>query len=1170
MKLEKIKLAGFKSFVDSTTVHLPSNLIGIVGPNGCGKSNIIDAVRWVLGESSAKQLRGESILDVIFNGSTDRKPVNQAFIELYFDNSDGAVTGEYAAYNQIVVKREINRDGQSIYSLNGSRCRRKDITDVFLGTGMGPRSYSIIEQGMISQVVEAKPDELRAHLEEVAGISKYKERRRETENRIRHTNDNLSRINDIREELDKQLNHLRRQARAAERYGVLKEEERLLKAQLLALKWQALEEEFQNFNVMLNKQEVLLESYNSTLQRTNTDLDNLFNNKTEYGDRFNDVQSRYYRVGSEIARLEQAISHQKERKLQLSHDLEQLESTFQEANQSIDRDRARMVELREQLAQSQPQKEEAEANLNHAQMALAEIEQKMQDWQQEWDEFNREAAESAQIAQVEQTRIQHLESQQLQASQRLEKIDQEKQYLNVSQLKIALKQLTESLEDNQIQEEQLRQDLDYINEEIAQNREKVKGLESDIRALSQALQAKQGHYVSLEALQQAALGKKDGSVVNWLERHELHAKPRLAQNLKVDDGWERAVETVLGKNLEAVCVDGVDSVATFLQSLDEGSLILFDTQVSHASAAARHGATLLSSKVQSSLGLSGLLSGVYVADTLSDALQMRDSLDDQESVVTSDGIWLGRNWLRVSKDSHGKAGVIQRERELDQLKQEIDEDKTALLALEQSLDVQREAGVDLDRRREESQLSYSKIKEACSEAQAKIRVQSTQIEETERRYQHLLKESAEQEQQLNQSQESLLKSRQLWQSSMSDMEQHSEIRDRLLQKRDAYRQNLLQTKERVQQDKDVMHQIDLMVQSNEAQLNSLTQAIARTEEQLKRYSERQEQLTQLLEENDEPLDALQTELAEHLEERAVVEKEMLSTKQTMDNLEHDIQQLVQKRRQAEDDVQRARSELEEKRLYGREIKVKQAGMEEQLEPSAFELETLLTELPEEAEVLAWEELIEKMASRISRLGPINLAAIDEFNQQSERKEYLDAQHADLEESLQTLQNAIRKIDRETRARFKETFDTVNRHFQELFPKVFGGGQAYLELTGEDLLETGVTMMARPPGKRITNIHLLSGGEKALTAMALVFSLFQINPSPFCMLDEVDAPLDDTNVGRFCDLVKEMSEKVQFIFVSHNKGAIEMARHLMGVTMNEPGVSRIVAVDIDAAIAMVEA
>jgi chromosome segregation protein len=1165
MRLEKIKLAGFKSFVDPTTVHMPSNLVGIVGPNGCGKSNIIDAARWVMGESSAKMLRGESMADVIFNGSSSRKPVGTASIELLFDNSDGGAGGQYAQYGQISVKRQVFRDGQSSYFLNGVRCRRRDITDLFLGTGLGPRSYSIIEQGMISRLIEARPEELRAFLEEAAGISKYKERRRETENRIRHTRDNLDRLNDLLEEVEKQLLHLKRQAKTAEKYKELKEKERQLKAELLALRWRSLEQELAERDRALAERETAMEAAVAGQRSLESDIERSREQHTDANENFNKIQGRFYAVGSEIARLEQSIKHTKELREQQQLDLEQTEKSWQEALQHKQQDGARLQELNTQLGAEEPKLAAAREEEKVAAERLAEQEQAMHAWQTEWEEFNRQAAEPAQTAQVERTRINHLEQQERNHQERLRRLSEELERLQEPQLQQEITQLQEKEQDNQGRVTRLQEQLSQVAEQIVTIRDNNTRLRNEQDEIRVQLQTIKGRHASLEALQEAALGKDDSAVSGWLEQQQLGQAARLAERIEVDSGWQTAVETVLGFHLQAVCTGNLDSLAATMSGLGEGAIALFDTESN--SGQGDNSPHLLLGKVQAPWALDSLLAGVHAADGLPEALQMRSRLQAHESVVTRDGVWMGRNWLRISRAAEQNQGVLEREQEIRDLGGQQQELERKAAELETTIQQGRERLQQVENTREQVQRQVNEANRDLSEIRSGLSGRRARAEHLKNRDDTIRGEVEELHRQQQQEEQGLKQARSSLHAALHEMETLGERREKLIDRRDSQRLQLDQAREEAQKQRNLVHEIALKTESMRSSQQSLTESLQRMEGQLSHLTVRRDELTTSLQTAVQPLAEWGNDLEGQLQLRVEVEEEMKAARRSLEEIEATLRKLDQQRNEAEQKVQEQRNLLEQGRMQRQEVLIHHQTVDEQIQESGFACDQLLQELPEDATKEAWQEELERMDARIRRLGPINLAAIDEFQEQSERKQYLDAQHADVTESLETLENAIRKIDRETRTRFKETFDRVNVGLQEKFPRLFGGGHAYLQLTGEDLLDTGVTVMARPPGKRNTSIHLLSGGEKALTAVALVFAIFELNPAPFCMLDEVDAPLDDANVGRFCELVKSMSDRVQFIMITHNKISMEIAKHLTGVTMHEAGVSRLVSVDVEEAALM---
>lgn len=1162
MRLKCIKLAGFKSFVDPTTVNFPSNMAAVVGPNGCGKSNIIDAVRWVMGESSAKNLRGESMTDVIFNGSNTRKPVTQASIELVFDNSDQTLLGEYASYAEISIRRRVTRDGQNTYFLNGTKCRRRDITDIFLGTGLGPRSYSIIEQGMISKLIEAKPEDLRNFIEEAAGISKYKERRRETENRIRRTQENLARLTDLREELERQLERLHRQAQSAEKYQEFKAEERTLKAQLGALRWRDLNEQVGQKEKVIGDQEVAFEALVAEQRSADASIERLRDGHHELSETFNQVQGRFYSVGGDIARVEQSIQHGQQRLRQLQDDLREAEKTRQETESHLGHDRTLLATLSEELERLAPEQEISAAAAEEASVGLEDAEQRMHDWQQRWDAFNQQSAEPRREAEVQQSRIQHLEQSLERQAERQRRLNDERAQLAADPEDAAILELGEQvaaiellLEESQIEEQELAERLERVRQSLQECTAAQHQAQGELQRLN-------GRIASLEALQQAALDPGDGTA-QWLRQQGLEQRPRLAEGLRVQPGWELAVETVLGADLHGVLLDDVKGLP--FDALEKGELRLLDLA---AGAVSRPGSLL--DKVETNVDLSYWLGRVRPVETLEQALARRASLGDGESLISRDGYWVGRNFLRVRRGESADGGVLARGQELERLYAERETLEQRLAEVDELLarlrDEQRQAeeGRDQVRRRLQDEGRRQ------GELKAQLSAQQAKVEQLTLRRRRLDEELSELAEQHAIEQEQLGEARLSLQEALDAMAVDTERREALLAERDGMREKLDRIRQESRQHKDHAHQLAVRVGSLRAQHESTRQALERLDSQAVRLVERCEQLNLNLEEGAAPLEELRMRLEELLDRRMAVEDELKHARLALEDADRQLRDAEKRRTQAEQQSQLLRGQLEQQRMEWQALSVRRKSLQEQLHEDGYDLHGVLGTLPHDAAEKVWETRLEELAARIGRLGPINLAAIEEYQQQSERKRYLDDQNDDLVEALDTLENVIRKIDKETRNRFKETFDQINAGLQALFPKVFGGGHAYLELTGEDLLDTGVAIMARPPGKKNSTIHLLSGGEKALTALALVFAIFQLNPAPFCMLDEVDAPLDDANVGRYARLVKEMSEKVQFIYITHNKIAMEMADQLMGVTMHEPGCSRLVAVDVEEAVALAEA
>jgi chromosome segregation protein len=1159
MRLKSIKLAGFKSFVDPTNAQFPSNLCAVVGPNGCGKSNIIDAVRWVMGESSAKNLRGESMSDVIFNGSGARKPVGQASIELVFDNSEGRIVGEYASYNEIAIKRKVTRDGTANYYLNGNKCRRRDITDIFLGTGLGPRSYAIIEQGMISRLIESKPDELRVYIEEAAGISKYKERRRDTESRINRTKENLERLTDIRDELGRQLGRLERQAKAAEKYAEFKKQERQLTVELLALRWRDYDQSGQQQKQIIGKLELEHEKLVTERSGCDTAIEKLRADFTQTSDAFNEIQANFYKIGGEVARLEQAIEHSQQRAQELDNDLQQTEHNFTEAEQHLNADKQKATGWEAEQSELEPLLVKAQDAEKASAELLQTAETAMQQWQQSWDEFTQAAADPRQQAEVQQSKIQHVE-------QILRRLDERRSALatEVSSFQASpAEQEMAAVQAELTTVESKRADLDTQRQEqsaaIQSLREKEKQTAVDYNRLRSEQQTLKGREASLEALQQAAKG--DESERKWLADKGLADKPRLADSVVPAKGWELAVETVLGSYLQAIAVDDVVASIDLLDDFKKGELLLISKGEAAKNSADK--GRLLSELVKAE-GVDGLLANIYVANNLSEALALQSQLSPVESVVTPEGIWLGNNWLRVARDKDATAGFLQRKQELEKIGEQLSQVNQQIDSTEQLRADSEKQLKELEQARQQLDTQYSEQQNKYTDLRSKLSGFEVQIEQYKARKQRAETELAEVESQTKAEKENLTEARKTLEQAIEKMDVDTQQREQLVQQRDQYRSALDESRHKAEQDRSQRQQLEMRQRSLTTQLESVREGIQRLQVQVERLGERREQLKTAFNIKEDPSENYKQDLENALASRLAVEEKLAQARKAVETVEFQMREQEKLRGELDQQVQQAQGKLEQQRLSAQEISTLSGTIESQISEKQGDLNELLESLEEDAAIQDWEENLQAIANRVQRLGPINLAAIDEYKLESERKEYLDKQNAELEEALTTLQNAIQKIDRETRTKFKNTFEFVNTHIQELFPKLFGGGHAYLEMVGDDLLDAGVALMARPPGKKNSSIHLLSGGEKALTAIAMVFSIFKLNPAPFCMLDEVDAPLDDANVGRYAAMLKEMSDQVQFIFISHNKISMEAANQLMGVTMHEPGVSRLVTVDVNQA------
>lgn len=1169
MQLKSVKLVGFKSFVDPTTIQVMNGMNGVVGPNGCGKSNIIDAVRWVIGERSAKQLRGQSMSDVIFNGTSGRKPVGRASVELLFDNSDGSVVGDCASFAEISIKREVFRDGQSSYYLNGTACRRQDIVDIFYGTGLGSRSYAIIEQGMISRLIEAKPEDLRNHLEEAAGISKYKQRRHDTENRMARTEENLSRLMDLRDELDKQLKHLQRQASAAERYKVLREEERKINAEIKALHWKKWQAEFEKNHDKLQLIENERERLHAIQHHAERDLEKCRADQIVANDQYHAAQKEFYSIGGEIARVEQEIKYTQDQLERWKRELENTTSRFDELSESASEYEMQITELSEELEALRPQALSLSDNYRAATAVLADAEKNMQVWNESWESYQSRYADSSKALEVSRTKSLHYSQERQQLAARLARLKETQNAEQAEQIQLDIMPLKMQLDTYHHQRTEYQYELESILNQIQEKKSAVEVTQKNINDKRGLLQTQVGRKASLEALQEAAFCAQDKSVANWLTEHQLINSPRLGKNIKVTAGWELAVETVLKGLFDAVCIDGLDSFIDRFTPPDSGELMLLETaQQSCVSSSASF--ISLASCVVSEWPVAEWLGNVFIVDSLDQAKSMRHQLLDHQSLITREGIWLGKHWLRVAKTIKNEDSLLLRDQEITALTESSLQLKNDLLSLEETLCFLKEALVELERRREECHRKTQSLNSDITKTQSQLTEKETRYDALMQQQQAIAQEMMECHQRDADLQDQLTDMLEIIAQYEIELTDFDSKKEQLLAQKNHYLDVLNMSRQKAQEAKQRADEYDIRLSSNESQLAVLQQTMAREARQLNQLSEQRDNLSERLSHADDPLHELREKLQEQLELRSQFEQALLEATQLLETCNHKMAALEKEKGQAQLELERIQATYQQLQMDQQGVIVRQTTLTEQLQELQVTLDALLDTLPLEATLQAWEERAVEIASRITRLGPINLAAIEEHDTLKERKEYIDKQHADLEEALSILKNAIHKIDKETRGKFKETFDKVNQGFQYLFPKIFGGGNAALELDNDDFLVAGVVVKAQPPGKRNSTIHMLSGGEKALTAIALVFALFQLNPAPFCILDEVDAPLDDLNVGRYCRLISEMSAKIQFIVISHNKVTIEACDRLMGITMQEPGVSRVVSVDIDEAVSLVEA
>ena len=1169
MRLKKLLLAGFKSFVEPTTITLPSDLVGIVGPNGCGKSNVIDAVRWVMGETSARNLRGDSMLDVIFNGTDNRKPVGKASVELVFDNSDDNHAPEgYGQFSEISVKRTLSRDGNSEYLLNRTRCRRRDITDIFRGTGLGHRSYSIIEQGMVSRIVEAKPEDLRAFVEEAAGISKYKDRRRETETRIRHTRENLSRVNDIRSELETQLRRLQRQSQAARRYQKLKDEEHTVNGELLALRHIEMTRVIKGERQQTTVAEVYADSKLADQRELERTIEEIRAKQLSSQEKLSAIQGDVYAVGADIASVEQRIEHARQTEQQQRSELQRLEGSIDEllSERAVELERKEVLEL--QIAVSRESRSLTVESVTMSEEELSLNEDGLEEWQFRWQAFTQRAAEPVRAQEVQRERISQIENVDGRAQERLARLDEEYQSLLDDEESLDLERLRVAVDRSSVAVDSEQATLTETLERIAAKRAEGEQQRVYLDAARQRLHTESTRLESLQELQAAALGDEDDHYREWLERRGLTHAPRLAGEIHVAPGWERAADAVLGDRLVGLGIGNLQTVINDEASLpDTRNVFLIEAGRGNDGGAAASADTLLSKLSCERYDLGSLLNGVYVADSLGDAMKRRPNLAIGECVVTRDGSVVGTNWLQSARAPGAQTGMLAREEEIHELVNLVELTGKEVEQLQQ----QQANRVHEIGRLEESQQflreEVAKRQQEQSELRQQFAEKETQGIQIDKRRVQLQADIDGIGQELLDAEGQLLEANRHFalaedETGMLEME-----RSELVEERRRLTEAVSMTRQRVQHQRNELHTFELELQRAEASRDALNASVGRLMIQIESNQRRKSELAETLDHEEEPITELNQQLQKLLQRRQETEQRLSSARSGYSELEVEFRDQYTRLSEYEQDVAAARDSLEEQRMRMQELSVRSETLLEQITAGGYELDALVREIPKGAEEDTWQGKSVQLADKISKIGPVNLVAIEEFEEQSERKEYLDRQYDDLSEALSTLENVIRKIDRETKQRFKDTFESLNAGFQEFFPKLFGGGSATLQLTDDDLLLAGVTVMARPPGKRNSTIHLLSGGEKALTAVALLFSLFRLNPSPLCILDEVDAPLDDTNVERYCATLRTLSDRTQLVVVTHNKITMEAADVLLGVTMGEPGVSAIVSVDVDHAVEM---
>ncbi|AXY55967.1 chromosome segregation protein SMC [Acinetobacter chinensis] len=1140
MRLSSLKLSGFKSFADSTTLNFRANRTAVVGPNGCGKSNVIDAIRWVMGESSARQLRGGSMQDVIFTGTAKRKAVGVASVELRFDNTYGKLGGAYNAYNELAVRRQVNRDGKSEYFLNGTKCRRRDITDIFLGTGLGPRSYAIIEQGMINRLVDAKPEEMRVFIEEAAGVSRYQARRRETMQHLEHTTQNLSRLDDIASELKSQLKTLKRQSETAIQYRELEKQIRTIKVEVLSFQCEQSMMLQQEYTVQMNELGEtfkLVRSELNTLEHDLTATSELFQRLIQQS---TPLQNEWQQAEKKLAELKVMLEQKQSLFQQNTTTLSQLETQKTQTKEKLQLLELQLETLHDQNEELTEQLQNQESQSQQKVQGYSYLKAQQAQVQQEFEQIR------VQVEKQQQQKLQ-MQAQSEQLAKNIARIEQQKETLKQQAVQIKnqfQQEETEQLEQERLQAvqqlEQLEQlilsakaELDQLLEAqtaqkalCAELKSEIQVLESEQKNLNQLMirhsPATTDHVELMQKLQLSADAKVHAELIErllskWLKAHivEEHAefKPETARQLK---------ET---GNSSVFSLNGMKSLAEWIE------------EPKHS-----------------------LWQQVAVAANLKDALECQSKLQPGQSILSLDGYHVGSDWvigLLYDEDAQAGQGALSHRIRLEEI-QEVLAQKVPSAELENlklpeiqlNITAVQKALQSSQEQQKQLQKSVQHLDVQLAKAQTVVHAFTLQQQQLQNQLQQLdeqLEEDAMQKDDLEIDLHSLsLKLEQLLPGYKTMQFQSDELSEQLESSHQQSQQSVQELELIRRQSVQIRQQIELL----EKDASFLKEQQRQTQAQM-------EQAKKFVDPVQLELPALETQFTEQLTQTEKLQKTWGEWQNELNSVQEKQKTLTEQRHLQQQRDEKLRTQLEEKRLSWQSAKSDLQHYSDQLKEMNAEMQTGLS-----IELTSHQQKLEKSQQQFEKLGAVNLAASEEYEDVSRRFEELSHQMEDLQKTVDQLQAAMKSIDQETRKLFMSTFDQVNTELQELFPKVFNGGEATLSL--EDDWQSGVKLMARPPGKKNSSLALLSGGEKALTALALVFAIFRLNPAPFCVLDEVDAPLDDANVGRFCNLVKELSEQVQFIYITHNKVAMTMATDLLGVTMPEPGTSKLVAVNLEEA------
>ena len=1159
MRLTAIKLAGFKSFVDPVQIPIIGQIVGVVGPNGCGKSNVIDAIRWVLGESQAKQLRGASMADVIFNGSATRKAVSRASVELSFDNSDGKAPGQWSQYAEISVKRVLTRQGESNYYINNMQVRRRDMVDIFLGTGLGSKtSYAIIEQGMIARIIEAKPEELRGFLEEAAGISKYKERRRETETRLQGTRENLLRLDDIRRELDEQIERLRSQAEVAQAYQRLQAELKAAQQLLWFVKKRDALEKRHHFDRQISQAEQQLTLQTDTLRGIEYQLDAGRSAHAHANTVLNEAQGGFYAAVAEVSRLEQAVRHLADTRQRLQTQVEHIDQQQQRLTQQQQNLQSGLTERQQRLQVAESTSSATATALAAIAGILPQLDAVQRDSRQRRAVWQRELSAAEQAGQVNQAHLQHARKTLQQLAARQIRLQQEQDGLPDTDPAI-IAAMVQTRDEITVLRDNLSGRIE-ASQTILHNLEAQRQpwrvqLEQHTRGLHQA----EGELAGLSKIQQQL--NQNINLDDWLAQRELSHLPRLWQQIEVANGWEIAVEVVLRLRMQAIAIN---SAAFDHSDVPAGELGLFAVDAAQTSLSLLALPHLLE-KISFKSGLGGALqdwlSHVYIAENAAAALALRTQLPPGGQILTAEGHIYTRHSVHYHAQADQTAGILARQKEIERLIVGVAAINAQKLAAATQLN-------SMEAEIQRNQQDLSRLRAQLNQTQQQFhqhQLDSAKLQQTQERIQQRRAQIGAELNEIN----ALI---QLEQNQQNDAEthyqQHQQLAAQLRRSLDDDRQTQQSTEAEFNQKRETHRQLERKLQEaqfsaqlEQSKINDIGNEIKVNNEQQQHLLAQQANLLNelnTLNDANEP-SALSAALAQRQQAEAV----LALSRQQLEQANTQLRQQDEARMTLEQALPPLRNQLETLRLKRQEAALLEVQCEQQLLALHADQSELIKRLSGEVKNSGLNQEIERLSLAIEAYGAVNLVAVQELERAVERASYLQAQTEDLEQAIATLIAVMATIDGETRDLLKSTFDVVNRSMAELFTLLFDGGHAELILSGEELLDAGVQVFAQPPGKKNSSIQLLSGGEKALTALSLVFALFKLTPAPFCLLDEVDAPLDDTNTERYVRLIKQMSAQVQFIFITHNRLTMEAAEQLIGVTMQESGVSRIVSVDLGA-------